>query len=176
MRPPPPSFERQQCRGHGANGANFFVPWLVKRGTMPLVLKTLKTFFLAKTRNRYHRIHSSVPQCPHTHTHTHTHTDRRPLSKVCALHGLLPCLAAHSCRGAYGTGVPVGTRKVCTPAPARTRPRAPPDGPRKRQCLRCEGPSHYPLRRRPHIPLTPPVTKRGRPRNPPPPIAYSRAP
>ena len=31
---------------------------------MPWVLKTLKTFFPAKTRNRYHRIHTSIPRCP----------------------------------------------------------------------------------------------------------------
>ena len=37
---------------------------------MPLVLKTLKTFFPAKTRNRYYRIHTSIPPCPQTHTHT----------------------------------------------------------------------------------------------------------
>ena len=36
---------------------------------MPLVLKTLETFFLAKTRNRYYRIHTSIPPCPQTHTH-----------------------------------------------------------------------------------------------------------
>ena len=35
---------------------------------MPLVLKTLKTFFPAKTRNRYYRIHTSIPPCPQTHT------------------------------------------------------------------------------------------------------------
>ena len=36
---------------------------------MPLVLKTLKTFLLAKTRNRYYRIHTSIPPCPlDTHT------------------------------------------------------------------------------------------------------------
>ena len=33
---------------------------------MPLVLKTLKTFFLAKTRYRYYRIHTSIPPCPQT--------------------------------------------------------------------------------------------------------------
>ena len=33
---------------------------------MPLVLKTLKTFFLAKTRNCYYRIHTSIPPCPQT--------------------------------------------------------------------------------------------------------------
>ena len=31
---------------------------------MPLVLKTLKTLFLAKTRYRYYRVHTSVPPCP----------------------------------------------------------------------------------------------------------------
>ena len=31
---------------------------------MPLVLKTLKTFFAAKTRNGYYRIHTSIPPCP----------------------------------------------------------------------------------------------------------------
>ena len=33
---------------------------------MPLVLKTLKTFFLAKTRYRYYRIHTSIPPPPDT--------------------------------------------------------------------------------------------------------------
>ena len=33
---------------------------------MPLVLETLKTFYLAKTRNRYYRIHTSIPPCPQT--------------------------------------------------------------------------------------------------------------
>ena len=33
---------------------------------MPLVLETLKTFFLAKTKNRYYRIHTSIPPCPQT--------------------------------------------------------------------------------------------------------------
>ena len=36
---------------------------------MPLVLKTLETFFLAKMKNRYYRIHTSKPPCPQTHTH-----------------------------------------------------------------------------------------------------------
>ena len=36
---------------------------------MPLVLKTLKTFFPAKTEDRYYRIHTSIPPCPpDTHT------------------------------------------------------------------------------------------------------------
>ena len=36
---------------------------------MPLVLKTLQTFFLAKTRYRYYRIHTSItPMPPDTHT------------------------------------------------------------------------------------------------------------
>ena len=35
---------------------------------MLLVLETLKTFFLAKTRNRFYRIHTSYPHAP-THTH-----------------------------------------------------------------------------------------------------------
>ena len=36
---------------------------------MPLVLQTLKTSLLAKTRNRYYRIHASIPPCPpDTHT------------------------------------------------------------------------------------------------------------
>ena len=48
-----------------------FVPCLVEGGTIPLVLKTLKTFFVAKTRNRYYRIHTSIPPCPQTHTHTY---------------------------------------------------------------------------------------------------------
>ena len=33
---------------------------------MPLVLKTLKTFFLAKTGYRYYRIHISIPPCSQT--------------------------------------------------------------------------------------------------------------
>ena len=36
---------------------------------MPLVFKTLKTFFLAKTRNGYYRIPTSIPPYPKTHTH-----------------------------------------------------------------------------------------------------------
>ena len=63
---PPPSFERWRCGGHGANGTKFFVPCSVEGGTMPLVLKTLKTFFPAKTRYRYYRIHTSIPPCPQT--------------------------------------------------------------------------------------------------------------
>ena len=35
---------------------------------MPLVLKTLKTFFLAKTRKRYYHIHTSTPPCRQKHT------------------------------------------------------------------------------------------------------------
>ena len=35
---------------------------------MPLVLKTLKTFFPAKMRNHYYRIHTPKPACPKTHT------------------------------------------------------------------------------------------------------------
>ena len=38
---------------------------------MPLVLKTLKTFFLAKTRNRYYCIHTSIPPCPHAPRRKH---------------------------------------------------------------------------------------------------------
>ena len=68
--PQPPSFERYWCGGHGTNGAKFFDPCLVEGGTMPLVLKTLKTFFLAKTRYRYYRIRTSIPPWPQTHTHT----------------------------------------------------------------------------------------------------------
>ena len=67
--PPPLSFENSSAGGHGANGAKFFVPCLVEGGTMPSVLKTLKTFFRAKTRNRYYLIHTSIPPClPNTHT------------------------------------------------------------------------------------------------------------
>ena len=33
---------------------------------MPLVLKTLKTFFLAKTRYRCYCIHTSIPHAPDT--------------------------------------------------------------------------------------------------------------
>ena len=66
---PPPSFEGRRCGGHGANGANFFVPCLVEGGTMPLVLKTPKTFFVAKPRYRYYGIHTSTPPPPpDTHT------------------------------------------------------------------------------------------------------------
>ena len=36
---------------------------------MPLALKTLETFFLTKMRNRYYRIHTSIPPMPpDTHT------------------------------------------------------------------------------------------------------------
>ena len=35
---------------------------------MPLVLKTLKTFFLAKTRNRYYCTYLYTPMSPDTHT------------------------------------------------------------------------------------------------------------
>ena len=65
--PPPPRVLKDS--GAGANGAKFFVPCLVEGGTMPLVLKTLKTFFLAKTRYRYYRILTSIPPWPQTHTH-----------------------------------------------------------------------------------------------------------
>ena len=64
MRPPPPGV----LKDSGANGANIFVACLVEGGTMPLVLKTLKTFFLAKTRNRHYCIHTPIPACPQTHT------------------------------------------------------------------------------------------------------------
>ena len=37
---------------------------------MPLVLKTLPTFLLAKTRNCYDPMHTSIP--PYLQTHTHT--------------------------------------------------------------------------------------------------------
>ena len=47
---------------------------------MPLVLKTLKTFFPAKMRNRYYRIHTSIPPCP-----PDTHT---PLRYACGGSGL----------------------------------------------------------------------------------------
>ena len=47
---------------------------------MRLVLKTLKTFFLAKTRNRYYRIHTSIPPSPPP-----THT---PLRYACGSSGL----------------------------------------------------------------------------------------
>ena len=36
---------------------------------MPLVLKTLQTFFLAMLTNRYYRIHTSIPPWPQTRTH-----------------------------------------------------------------------------------------------------------
>ena len=64
--PPPPPRVLKWRGGHGANGAKNFVPCLVERGTMPLVVKTLETFFLAKTRYRYYRIHTSIPPCPQT--------------------------------------------------------------------------------------------------------------
>ena len=67
--PPPPRVLKDSGAGaRGANGAKFFVPCSVEGGTVPLVLKTLKTFFPAKTRYRYYRIHTSVPPCPQTHT------------------------------------------------------------------------------------------------------------
>ena len=47
---------------------------------MPLVLKTLKTFLPAKTRNRYYCIHTSIPPCP-----PYTHT---PLRYACGSSGL----------------------------------------------------------------------------------------
>ena len=64
--PPPRVLEDSGVGGHGANGAKFFVPCFVEGGTMPLVLKTPKTFFLAKTRYCYYRIHTSIPPCPQT--------------------------------------------------------------------------------------------------------------
>ena len=68
---PPPRVLKDSGAGAMAPTApNFFVPCLVEGGTMPLVLKTLKTFFPAKTTNRYYRIHTSTPPCPQTHTHT----------------------------------------------------------------------------------------------------------
>ena len=72
--PPPP----RVLKDSGA-GAKFFVPCSVEGGTMPLVLKTLKTFFPAKTRNRYYRIHTSIPPCP-----PDTHT---PLTYACGSSG-----------------------------------------------------------------------------------------
>ena len=50
---PPPAPRLLKDSGAGAMAPNFFVPCLVEGGTMPLVLKTPKTFFLAKLRNRY---------------------------------------------------------------------------------------------------------------------------
>ena len=138
------------------------------------------------------RSSSLIWHSPHINRHTHTprlqaavccskghhtpgHIDRCPLLKVCALHGLLPCprctLMQRGVRHCYARG----HHKVCTPAPTRTRPAAPPKGPHKRQCLRSPGPSHYPLMRSPHISLTPPVTKRRRPRTPPPPLSPTAA-
>ena len=92
--------------------------------------------------------------------HTPGHIDRRPLSKVCALHGLSPCPCCtlmqrgvrHCCARRH--------HKVCTPAPTRTKPAAPPEGPRKRQCLCSPGPSQSP--------------SDGDPGPRPPPIAYGR--
>ena len=100
--------------------------------------------------------------------HSPGHIDRRPLSKVCALHGLPPCPRCTLMQRGVRHCCARGHHKVCMPAPTRTRPAAPPEGPRKRQCLRSQGPSHYPMMRSPHVPLTPPVTKRRRPRTPPP--------
>ena len=60
--PPPPP---RVLKDSGA-GAKFFVPCLVEGGTMPFVLKTLKTFFLAKTRYCCYRIHTSISPCPQT--------------------------------------------------------------------------------------------------------------
>ena len=51
---------------------------------MHLVLKTAKTFFLAKTRNRHYRINTSISPCPQTHT---------PLRYACGSSG---SRAAHS--------------------------------------------------------------------------------
>ena len=63
--PPPPRVLKDRSVGAMASTMpNFLVPCLVERGTMPLVLKTLKTFFLAMTRYHYYRIHTSIPPCP----------------------------------------------------------------------------------------------------------------
>ena len=68
--PPPPRVLKDSGAGAMVPTApNFFVLCLAEGGTMRLVLKTLKTFFPAKTRNRYYRIHTSIPPCPQTHTH-----------------------------------------------------------------------------------------------------------
>ena len=106
--------------------------------------------------------------------HNPGHIDRRPLSKTCALHGLPPCPRRTLMQRGVRHCCARGHHKVCNPARTRIRPAAPPEGPRKRQCLRSPGPSHYPLVRSSHIPLTPPVPKRRRPKTPPPPIAYGR--
>ena len=108
--------------------------------------------------------------------HTPGHIDRRPLSKVCALHGLPPCPRCTLMQRGVRHCCARGHHKVCTPAPTRTTLAAPPEGPRKRQCLRSPGPSHYPLMRSPHISLTPPVTKRRRPTTPPPPSPTAALP
>ena len=47
---------------------------------MPMVLKTPKTFYLAKPKTRYYRIHTSIPACPWTHTRT-------PLRYACGSSG-----------------------------------------------------------------------------------------
>ena len=65
--PPPPPHGVLKDSAAGAHGAKCFVRPSVEGGTMPLVLKTLKTFLLAKTRNRYYRIHYRyTPMSPDT--------------------------------------------------------------------------------------------------------------
>ena len=83
--------------------------------------------------------------------HTPGHIDRRPLSKVCALHGFPPCPRCTRMQRGVQHFCARGHHKVCTPAPTRTRPAAPPEGPRKRQCLRSAGSCHYSLMRSPHV-------------------------
>ena len=79
---------------------------------MPLVLKTLKTFFLAKTRYRYYRIHTSyTPMPPDT-----------PLRYACDSTGL--------------RAAPPPPTKLPIPPPPTSRltpppPRLPPPSPRK---------------------------------------------
>ena len=70
---------------------------------MPLVLKTLKTFLPAKTRNRDYCIHTSIPPCP-----PDTHTPLR-----------------HAC-GSSGSRAAPPPRPSCQYPPTPTLPPTPP--------------------------------------------------
>ena len=60
---------------------------------MPLVLETLKTFLLAKTRNRYCRIRTSIPLCP-----PDTHTPLRDVRGSSGPHAAPPPPPRPSCQ------------------------------------------------------------------------------
>ena len=63
--PPTPWVLKDSSAGAMAPTApNVFVLCLVERGAMPLVVKTLKTLFLANTGYHYDRIHTPIPPCP----------------------------------------------------------------------------------------------------------------